>query len=69
MQNPRGRAMAQIWPNVDQHLFDVNGLIVYHHNGNVFPKFNIWPGNLFQNYPFIKVSVLLCPVAPFTNMV
>ena len=59
MQSPRGRAMAQIWrPNIDQHLLDLNGLIVYHYNGNVFPKFSIWPGNLFQNYPFIKVSVL-----------
>ena len=67
-----GRVMAQIWrPDIDQHLFDLNGFTIYNYDGNLLPKFSIWPGNLFQNYSFISVSTVCSTMkhASFINVV
>ena len=50
------RVTAQIWrPNIDKSIDDyTSDMFVY--NGNKFPKFRKWPGNLFVNYSFIQVG-------------
>ena len=71
-QSPDEGVVAQIWrPDIDQHLFDLNGFTIYSYDGGFLPKFSIWPGNLFQNYSFISVSTVCSTMkhASFINVV
>ena len=59
------KATAQLWrPEIERYVAEK----IFSYNGNMSPKIGKWPGNLFQNYSYITVSVVVYDNETYINI-